>query len=179
MLHKERKTQQLIRKLETLIYNFSHIEDNEEKILQAVLREQNCEELRNTSLSLAECHVIDCIERNDQINTTAIAKKLNITKGGISKITAKLLKKNMIELQRLPNNQKQNYYTLTPLGKRLFRIHEVLHKQAEAKFFALFSGYNQEQADFADKFLNDLIAVFQSANTEIDKFFEDSPINKY
>ncbi|HMM22466.1 MAG TPA: MarR family transcriptional regulator [Selenomonadales bacterium] len=175
MLQKERKIQKLIRKLETLIYNFSHIEDYEEKILQAVLREQNCEELRNASLSLAECHVIDCIERNDQINTTAIAKKLNMTKGGISKITTKLLKKNMIELQRLPNNQKETYYTLTPLGKSIFRIHEVLHKQAEARFFAHFSGYNQEQIDFADKFLNDLTAAVQSTNIEIEKFWEDNP----
>ena len=33
----------------------------------------------------------------------------------------------MIEVQRFANNQKETYYILTPLRKKVFRVHEILH----------------------------------------------------
>jgi DNA-binding MarR family transcriptional regulator len=162
MANNEQEFQKLIGKVEALIYHCNDIEGYERRILQSILQEQGNEELIRAGLSLAECHVIDCIERNERINTTAIAKKLNITKGGISKITAKLVKKHMIEARRLANNQKEIYYTLTPLGKKIFRAHEILHEQAESKFTSLFCTYSPEELRFAGKFLDDLITAFQS-----------------
>ncbi|HWR09097.1 MarR family transcriptional regulator [Sporomusa sp.] len=171
MQSRDLEVQNLIHKIEALVYNFNNIEDYEEKVLQAILNEQDYEELRDVKLSLAECHVIDCIERNALINTTAIAKKLNITKGGISKITAKLIKKDMIEVQRLANNQKETYYTLTPLGRKIFGVHAILHEQAQDRFCRIFSAYKQAELSFADKFLDDLISTFQVTTTEQDRKF--------
>ncbi|QDR82561.1 MarR family transcriptional regulator [Sporomusa termitida] len=162
MQSRELAVQALMRKLEALIYYANSIEDYEEKILQAMLQEQDYEELRQVRLTLAECHVIDCIERNALLNATAIAKRLNITKGGISKITAKLIKKDMIEVRRLANNQKETYYRLTPRGQKVFRIHASLHEQAQAGFIRLFSAYRPEELRVAGKFVDDLIAAFQS-----------------
>lgn len=162
MQSRDLTVQALMRKLETLVYYVNSIEDYEEKILQAILQEQDWEDLQQVRLTLAECHVIDCIERNALLNTTAIAKRLHITKGGISKITAKLIKKDMIEVQRLANNQKETYYRLTPRGKKVFRIHAILHDQAQAGFIRLFSAYRQEELTFAGQFLDDLIAAFQA-----------------
>ena len=162
MQSRELTVQALIRKLETLIYNVNSIEDYEEKILQAILQEQDYEELRQVRLTLAECHVIDCIERNALLNATAIAKRLHITKGGISKITAKLINKDLIEVQRLANNQKETYYRLTPLGQKVFKVHAILHEQAQAGFIRLFRDYRQEELNFAGQFLDDLITAFQS-----------------
>lgn len=162
MKNNELQAQDLVRKVETLVYDINNAEDCETEILQAILSEQNCDELRDMSLSLAECHVIDYIGRTDMINATAIAKKLNITKGGISKITAKLIKKRLIEGQRLLNNQKEIYYSLTALGKKVFNVHEILHEQAQGKFISLFSSYSHEELRVASKFLDDLIMAFQS-----------------
>lgn len=167
MKNKEAEVRNLIGKLETLVCSFSSVEDYEKSRLEDLLKEQEQnEELRHASISLAECHVIDCIERNELINTTAIAKKLNMTKGGISKITAKLVKKQMIELQRLANNQKETYYTLTPLGRKAFQVHEMLHEQAQRQFTVLFNTYSQEELCFAGRFLDDLIAAVQSKTIE-------------
>ena len=162
MQSKEQEVQSLIGKIEGLVYAFNNLEDHKRQKLETVLLEQGYEELRNVSITLAECHVIDCIERNETLNTTAIAQKLNITKGGISKITAKLVKKNMLEVHRLANNQKETYYRLKPLGKKVFKLHETLHKQAEEVFKTYFRTYSREEVAFAGRFLNDLTAAIQA-----------------
>jgi DNA-binding MarR family transcriptional regulator len=163
MQNKERRVQNLIREFTALTYHFNDLEEYKQQALENVLREQGHEELRNISISLAECHVIDCIERNETFNTTAISKKLNITKGGISKITTKLIKKEMIEAYRLTNNQKEIYYRLKPLGRKVFEIHENSHKDAEEAFKKLFSAYSQSELEFASRFLADITAEIRTA----------------
>lgn len=164
MQNKERRVQNLIREFTALTYHLNDLEEYKQQALENVLLEQGHEELRNVSVSLAECHVIDCIERNEMFNTTAIAKKLNITKGGISKITTKLIKKNMIEAYRLTNNQKEIYYRLKPLGRKVFEIHETLHKEAEEAFRKIFSEYSQSELAFASKFLADITAGIRTTS---------------
>lgn len=162
MQNREKKIQNLISELEVLIYQFNDLEEYEKQALGDVLLEQGHEELRNISISLAECHVLDCIERNEMFNTTAIAKKLNITKGGISKITTRLIKKNMIEAYRLTNNQKEIYYRLKPLGRKVFELYETLHKEAEEVFKKTFSAYSQGELEFASRFLADITAAIRA-----------------
>ncbi len=163
MYNKQVQVQDVITKLETLIYHVSDIEDYEGKKLQAILNEQEYQELHHFSLSLAECHVIDCIERSSKpMNATAIAKQLKITKGGISKITARLIKKDMIIVQRLANNQKETFYSLTVLGKKVFRLHEAQHEKARGEFAALLSTYSSAELVLARKFVSDLIILFRS-----------------
>lgn len=162
MQSKEREVQNLISELEILMYHFNDLEEYKVQALENVLLEQGHEELRNVSISLAECHVIDCIERNEMFNTTAIAKKLNITKGGISKITTKLIKKNMIEAYRLTNNQKEIYYRLKPLGRKVFKLHESLHKKAEEVFKNIFRAYSQDELEFVSRFLADTTSVIRT-----------------
>lgn len=162
MQNSERKIQNLINQLEVLIYQLNDLEEYQEQALENVLLKQGHEELRNINISLAECHVIDCIERNEMFNTTAIAKKLKITKGGISKITSRLIKKNMIEAYRLTNNQKEIYYRLKPLGRKVFGLHETLHKEAEEVFKKVFSAYSQGELEFASSFLTDITAAIRT-----------------
>ncbi|EGO63382.1 MarR family winged helix-turn-helix transcriptional regulator [Acetonema longum] len=169
MQNKEWEVKKVIQKIETLIYNFNNMEDHEKRILQAILSDPCWAELQHVSISLAECHVIDCIERNEQINATAIAKKLNITKGGISKITAKLIKKDLIELRRLENNQKETYYSLKPLGRKIFQVHKILHEKAAEKFTAILNQYSKEELQLAGRLLSDLTAVFRSTIAEQDR----------
>jgi DNA-binding MarR family transcriptional regulator len=162
MQNKAEKIQSLINKLGGLIYQLNDLEEYEKQALEVVLQEQGYEELRGISISLMECHVIDCIERNAMSNTTAIAKKLNITKGGISKITNRLIKKDMIEAYRLADNQKEIYYRLKPLGKKVFELHETSHEDAEESFKKIFGEYSQAELEFASRFLADITGVIHT-----------------
>lgn len=162
MQNRAEKIQSLISKLEGLIYQLNDLEEYEKQALEVILQEQGYEELRGVSISLMECHVIDCIERNAMSNTTALAKKLNITKGGISKITNRLIKKDMIEAYRLPDNQKEIYYRLKPLGKKVFALHETSHEDAVEAFKKIFDEYSQAELEFASRFLADITGAIHS-----------------
>lgn len=115
-------------------------------------------ELYDMGLMFSEIHVIDCIGKNQLINATFIAKELNMTKGAISKITNKLLKKELIKGNHLENNKKEIYYTLTAQGKEVFEIHEMLHKAEREKFIKILSKYDKEGLNTINSFLDDLIS---------------------
>ncbi|AKA70572.1 MarR family transcriptional regulator [Clostridium scatologenes] len=115
-------------------------------------------ELYDMGLMFSEIHVIDCIGKNQLINATFIAKELNMTKGAISKITNKLLKKELIKGNHLENNKKEIYYTLTTQGKEVFEIHEMLHKAEREKFIKILSKYDKEGLNIINSFLDDLIS---------------------
>lgn len=152
--------------LETLAY---YVDDNMEAyqkgLLQELLDHEDYEELRTLNLSLAEYHVIDCIGRDDPVNVTAIAKKLKFTKGGISKITAKLLNKALIEARRRENNQKEIYYSLKPLGFKAFQLHDVLHRKAREDFQTVLTGFNHEELKVISRFLGEFATLFKSSST--------------
>ncbi len=132
------------------------IQDHE-KSLNDLLIEDDCKIKDIKSLMLSEFHVIDCIGKNRLCNTTFISQQLNMTKGAISKITVKLLDKELIEASRLENNKKEIYYTLTASGKEVFNIHEKLHEIENKKLVDLFSKYNKEELSTINNFIDDLL----------------------
>ncbi|GFZ32415.1 hypothetical protein CSC2_29410 [Clostridium zeae] len=113
--------------------------------------------LYDMDLMLSEIHVIDIIVKNQLPNATFIANNLNMTKGAISKITNKLLKKDLIKGNRLENNKKDIYYSLTTLGKEVFKIHEILHENEHDKFVKILNQYDKDGLAIINNFLDDLI----------------------
>ncbi len=124
--------EEIIKKFEKLTYSIENDGHSEEKLLRTELNGHNV--LKNTRISLTECHIIACIGANGSANGTFIAKTLNITKGSVSKTAAKLTEKNLINTERLPNNKKEIHYTLTRLGQELYRLHENMHGKAKDEF---------------------------------------------
>ncbi|SHI90292.1 MarR family winged helix-turn-helix transcriptional regulator [Propionispora hippei] len=166
MKQKEAELKELIGKIETLVYHVETLEGQEEVLLQAALAGQIDGRLQQIGLSLTECHVLDCMERHAGLNTTAIAKQMNMTKGGISKIAAKLIKKDLIEVRRLPDNQKEIYYNLTPLGKQAFGLHARLHRIARDQFTNQFGQYSPAELQTVKRFIDDLIAILPAVGQE-------------
>ncbi|SHK14130.1 MarR family transcriptional regulator [Desulforamulus aeronauticus] len=139
-----------------LIYLSDYINDYSkihEKSLQDLLAKYS----PTKNLMLSEIHVIDCIGKNQLPNATFIAKELNMTKGAISKITSKLLKKQFIKANYLENNKKEIYYTLTTQGKEVFKVHEKLHDIENEKIINILTLYNKEELLTINKFLDDLL----------------------
>jgi DNA-binding MarR family transcriptional regulator len=146
-----------INKLVTVIEYISNMMDGHEEEVKNLLLKNDYKDIQNMSLMLSEIHVIDCIGKIQLTNSTFISKELNMTKGAISKITSKLLKKELIKGNRLENNKKEIYYTLTAQGKEIFKIHEILHKNEHDKFVNILSKYNKEVLSTINNFLDDLI----------------------
>ena len=79
----------------------------------------------------AEIHLIEYVGKHRDPNVTQLADALNMTLGGATKLTQKLVKKNLIQSYRRHTNKKEIYFELTEEGKKVFAIHEELH----AEFF--------------------------------------------
>lgn len=95
----------------------------------------------------SEVHCIECIERNVDSNVTKLAESLYMTRGAISKITQKLIKKGLIESYQKPDNNKEIYFRLTEQGKKINKVHEKLHQEFRERDKAVFEQVTEEQFD--------------------------------
>lgn len=77
----------------------------------------------------AEVHMIEIIGSYETITTTKLAKTLGITKGAVSQITYKLLKKNLIV--KAPSTEKNNevLISLTDKGRIVYSYHQNMHNK--------------------------------------------------
>ena len=148
-----------------MAYLFDNIINNfyesHEKSLNRYLSGQDYKLIQNKKLLFSEFHVIDCIGKNHLPNATFIAKELDMTKGAISKITAKLLKKDLITANHLENNKRDIYYALTGQGKIVFEIHQKLHKMEREKLASIFHKYKLDDWGVINSFLNEVIDSLQ------------------
>ncbi|OOM78864.1 MarR family transcriptional regulator [Clostridium sp. BL-8] len=101
----------------------------------------------------SEVHYIECIGRNVDPNVTKLAESLYMTRGAISKMTKKLIKKGTIESYQKPDNKKEIYFRLTEEGQRVYELHEKLHKEFQERDKAVFEQVTDDEFDSMLKFL--------------------------
>ncbi len=106
----------------------------------------------------SQMHVIATIGDIESPNVTEISKRLNLTRGAVSKITQKLLNQNLIETYMQPKNKQKIFFKLTESGEKIYAEHKKLHEswiERDSKFLEKFS---QDElsliADFMDEYNN-------------------------
>jgi DNA-binding MarR family transcriptional regulator len=90
-----------------------------------------------------EIHFLELINKLDEANVTKLAEASQMTKGGVSKLTKKLLQQGAIESYQKSGNKKEIHFQLTALGQAFVSRHEQLHalwKTRDESFYAQFSG---------------------------------------
>jgi DNA-binding MarR family transcriptional regulator len=130
-----------------------------ERDLNQFLLESGYAKARDVGIKLSEYHVIDCIGRNRLPNATFISKEMGMSKGAISKITAKLASKGLIRAEHLQSNRKEIYYALTSKGRDAFEVHEKIHARGNAKLSAMFEKYDPDALRAISRFLDDILAA--------------------
>lgn len=124
----------------------------------------------------SEVHCIEYIGRNVDSNVTKLAESFYMTRGAISKMTKKLIKKGAIESYQKPDNKKEIYFRLTEEGQKIYKIHEELHKEFQERDKAVFEQVTEEQFDsmlsFVEKYSRHLDAEIKKQGIDItsDKF---------
>jgi DNA-binding MarR family transcriptional regulator len=145
--------QDLIPVLEMLV-NKIGTEYPQKKVLDQLTPDS---ELKKIEVGITECRVIDCIEKNKPINAMRISSKMNISKSGISKIMSKLKKKELVNSHYKEGTHKEVYYTLTPIGKRVYILHDELYTKIREKYISMLSDYSDEELLCISKFLQDAL----------------------
>lgn len=137
--------------------------DNKAQIIRSLTRiqersnilEQHREEIF-AGINLAEAHCIDKIGSMDYSNVTKVAAEMSMTRGAISKITKKLLSKNLIDSYQKPENNKEIYFCLTEQGEKVYTEHKKCHMQARQEKLAILSTYSEVEQAIILRFLNDI-----------------------
>jgi DNA-binding MarR family transcriptional regulator len=119
----------------------------------------------------SEVHCIEYIKRNVDSNVTKLAESFYVTRGAISKLTKKLIKKGLIESYQKPDNKKEIYFRLTEQGKVINKVHEELHKEFQERDKAVFEQVTEEQFDimlsFVEKYSKHLEAEIKKQGVDI------------
>lgn len=95
----------------------------------------------------SEVHCIDYIGKHTETNVTRLAESLYMTRGAISKITKKLLDRQLIQSYQKQDNKKEIYFKLTEQGESVFAIHDQLHREFQQRDQLVFEQITDEQFD--------------------------------
>ncbi|WIM39290.1 MarR family transcriptional regulator [Paenibacillus sp. PK4536] len=113
-----------------------------------------------TDYKPSEVHCIEYIGNHTDANVTKMAESLYMTRGAISKITKKLIDKQLIESYQKPDNKKEIYFKLTEQGIQIQHMHEQLHQEFEERDQVVFEQVTDEQFEnmlrFIEKYSNHL-----------------------
>lgn len=93
----------------------------------------------------SEVHCIAHIGANEEANVTKLAEAFSMTRSAISKLTRKLMQKDLIESYQKPDNKKEVYFKLTGQGQAVYDIHESLHNEYHKRDQAVFEQVTEEQ----------------------------------
>lgn len=119
----------------------------------------------------SEVHCIAYIGRNTDPNVTKLANFFYVTRGAISKISKKLIKKGLIESYQKPDNRKEIYFRLTEQGKAVYKIHEDLHKEFQERDRAVFEQTTDAQFyaifNFAERYSRHLDEQIEKLEVDI------------
>ena len=119
----------------------------------------------------SEVHYIEYIGKNADSNVTKLAESFYMTRGAISKMTKKLIRKGVIESYQKPDNKKEIYFRLTEQGQVIYKVHEELHKEIQERDKAVFEQVTEEQFDnmlsFVEKYSRHLDAEIKKQGVDI------------
>ncbi|EEK73281.1 MULTISPECIES: MarR family transcriptional regulator [Bacillus] len=119
----------------------------------------------------SEVHCIEYIENNTDSNVTQLAEAFYVTRGAISRMTKKLIKKGLIESYQKSENKKEIYFRLTEQGKEIYKIHEELHNEFQERDKAVFEQVTEAEFDsiinFVEKYSKHLDAEIKKQGIHI------------
>lgn len=89
--------------------------------LESFFLKQNLKEYKPS-----EIHCIQYVGDNPNVNVTKLADAFNMTTGGVTKLTKRLIGKKLLSTHKSLDNKKEIYFTLSDKGKEIYNIHHSL-----------------------------------------------------
>jgi DNA-binding MarR family transcriptional regulator len=139
-----------------MISEFEQIHDLILKVITSYNEKEKAPiELPNGSFVYkAEMHTVVAIGNLPGINVTDLAAKLSITKGAISQMAKKLLKKQFILKQKDSDNDKEIKLYLSEKGKMLCKGHNDAMNDLVAEMESRLGNIEKDKIEFLIKFLH-------------------------
>ncbi len=118
------------------------------------------------SYSISELHVLEAVDTLHEPTVTALAQQLQLTKGAVSKITKKLIEKELLTTYALAGNRQKLLFRYTPSGLNLCREIQWERDQRIARERAFLHQFSHKRLRKVEDFLRQYNAFLQQ---EIDR----------
>ncbi|WP_419890096.1 MarR family transcriptional regulator [Paenibacillus xylanexedens] len=130
-------------------------EDDEEK--EWLLKNSPNPEVQELvqEMTVTMLHVLDAIGTLEPVNGITISKQFGFSKGTVSKITKRLVQKNIILPEYLPDNKKEVLFRMTELGQDIYRLHQAMHQQIDLGANRFLQRYTEDELQFLVHALRD------------------------
>ena len=117
-------------------------------------------------LYASEINTLEIIGKFPGINLTQLAQKRGVTKGAVSQIVSKLVKKQLVTKNQEPDNEKAVLLKLTDAGWVAFENHEKFHEKYDSQMIEKLTGMSVEQLDLVTD-------TFEMLEKTIDTYLKD------
>ncbi|MGV3243530.1 MarR family winged helix-turn-helix transcriptional regulator [Staphylococcus sp. 11261D007BR] len=117
-------------------------------------RRQYRKEKENLDLSLTQFHILELIDKNENVNNKFLSEELKLSKPAITKSIKKLINKNLLVEKNYEHNKREVYYELTTKGEKLSVIHDDLHKKAVRKYEEVLKVFDDDELETISEFLS-------------------------
>ena len=101
----------------------------------------------------SEIHTIQAIGRNAGINVTALAALQGVTKGAVSQILQKLVKKGMVVRMKDEMSDREVLLKLSDTGKIAYQAHADFHSQIDPEFVEIIAQADDANLEFMETVL--------------------------
>lgn len=105
----------------------------------------------------SEVHTIDAIGKHNSINVTTLANYLGITKGAVSQMIDKLVKKGLVNKTVLSKSDTEVALSLTPKGKQVYEGHNEYH-------YEFYKRIEHELADMSEHDIQIFLTIMDNLN---------------
>ena len=109
----------------------------------------------------SEIHLIGAVIKNPGISVTGLAKNLGITKGAVSEMVAKLVKKGLVTKGSSPGNLAAVELAATPKGRLAHESHLYFHEIIDSMVRKELAGFSDEQVKMTRDFLKSVTEKFK------------------
>ena len=118
-----------------------------QKIEQEAIKyhSENGKEPPCKDISLNELHILTCIAHNSDVTGIKMAEITGMTRGGVSKILARLESKKLIEAYQKETSRKKLFYKLTENGHKINHIHQKHHNERFSFYSSLLDEFTPEE----------------------------------
>ncbi|MDE8651011.1 MarR family winged helix-turn-helix transcriptional regulator [Novosphingobium album (ex Liu et al. 2023)] len=115
------------------------------RMVSNAVSQEFARKVRDKGVTVAEWAMLRCLYGTGAIAPSALARKMGMTKGAISKLADRLLEKGLIERTGNPEDKRGHSLSLSVAGANKVPILAGLADENDAAFFAFLSGDEHER----------------------------------
>lgn len=113
--------------------------------------------------------VLDVLGDNSHANGQFVADQIGMTKGGMSKVLAKLQEKKLVLGKKDESDYKSTFYTLTTLGRKARTIHKKMLSVASTEIHDLIADLSDEEIACIRNFVSGMTERLGAISKHLEK----------